>query len=150
MDWIEIPEILVPGQKDSYDSVLTTTCRATTKVTLMPCTKKQTASELAEVFHHEVVRHHGLPNSIVHDRDKIFMGYFLTTLCKNMGVKPLPTSAFHPQTNGQAERTNQTFKTVLRTIIYDRMRHGDWITTNWHRLLDCVEIAINNAPIALT
>ena len=131
MDWSEIPEILVPGQNESYDSVLTITCRATKKVTLIPCTKKQTAPELAEVFHHEVVRDDGLQNSIVHDRDKRFMGYFWTTLCKNMGVKPRPTSAFHPQTNGQAERTNQTFKTVLRTIIhFFRMRHGDWITTN--------------------
>ena len=79
MDWTELPPVK-DKRGNVYDFVLTVTDRATKYVILIPCNKKQTAEELAEVFFHEVVRHHGLPRSIISDRDTRFMGHFWQAL----------------------------------------------------------------------
>ena len=68
-----------------------------------------------------------------------------------MEIKTRMTSPFHPQANGAAERTNQTMKQVPRTIVLAMLQEvRDGSFSNWLRLLDFVEIAINNAPIANT
>ena len=60
-------------------------------------------------------------------------------------------SPFHAQANSAAERTNQTMKQALRTVVLAKQQQPNvGSTLNWVRLLDMVEIAINNAPIANT
>jgi len=61
------------------------------------------------------------------------------------------TFQFHPHANGAAERTNQTVKQVLVTIVHAKMREAsEAASPNWLQPRDCLEIAINNAPIADT
>ena len=68
---------------------------------------------LAEVILEVVVRHHGLPDSIVSDRDLLFISKFWSLLYYFLGVKQKLSTAFHPQTDGQTERQNSTMEAYL-------------------------------------
>ena len=149
MDWAYLPKVVMADQR-KFDQVLTVTDRASKQVILIPCNAEQTATQLAEVFLHEVVRHRGLPSSIISDRDNRFRSEFWESLCLVMGIKRRMSSPFHPQTNGQAERTNKTMKQVLRTMVLAKLSQNPQQTVNWVQLLDFVEIAVNNAPIGGT
>ena len=93
--------------------------------------------QVADQFLHDVVRHRGLPSSIVSDRDTKFSSAFWKFLCHLMEIKTHMTSPFHPQANGAAERTNQTMKQVLRTIALAKLQEvRDGSFPNWLRLLD--------------
>ena len=142
MDWLTLPAITVEGTL--FDEVLTVTDRATKMVHLLATNSQSTAIQTAQLFFEEVVRYHGLPRSIVSDRDPIFTSALWQALCDRFDIKMRLTSPFHPQANGQAERTNQTMKQALRTLQATRP------TEHWLSLLTLVEIAINNAPIATT
>ena len=142
MDWLTLPAITVEGTL--VDEVLTVTDRATKMVHLIATNSHATAIQTAQLFFEEVVRYHDSPRSIVSDRDPIFTSSLWQTLCHCFDMKMRLTSPFHPQANGQAERTNQTMKQALRTLQATRP------TDHWLQLLTMVEIAINNAPIATT
>ena len=92
----------------------------------------------------EVVRYHGLPRSIISDRGPVFVSEFWTELMKFLDIDARRSSPYHPQANGQAERTNQTLKQVLRTLLLSQDE------TRWPKLIVLAEIAINGAPIANT
>lgn len=73
---------------------------------MAPCFKKSDATHVENIFFQEVVRLHGLPRSIVSDRDTIFVGNFWRNLWKNMGINFIFSSAYHPQTDEQTKVTN--------------------------------------------
>ncbi len=63
------------------------------------------------------IRHHGLPDSIVSDRDKLFTGKFFPALRKLFGTKRrMSTGYYHPETDGQTERTDRVLREVLRHV----------------------------------
>ena len=64
------------------------------------------APGLAEVIIDVVIRHHGLPNSIVTDRGSLFTSKFWSLLCYFLGIKRRLSTAFHSETGGQTERQN--------------------------------------------
>ena len=72
---------------------------------------------MAVNFRWEVVRYHGLPRSIISDRGPVFVSQFWTVLMNSLDIDTRRSSPYHPQANGQAERTNQTLKQVLRTLL---------------------------------
>ena len=72
---------------------------------------------LAEVILNVVVRHHGLPDSIVTDRGSLFTLKFLSSLCYFLEIKRRLSTAFHLQTDGQTERQNSTMKAYLRAFV---------------------------------
>ena len=74
----------------------------------------------------------------------MFTSALWTTLCSALSIKQRASTPYHPQTNGQAERTNQTLKQVLRILQIQRPE------TPWVHLLSLAEMAINNAPISDT
>jgi len=96
-----------------------------------------TADQLAVLFL-QVIKLHGIPEDLVSDRDKLFTSSFWKHLMSKLGTKLKMSTAFHPQTDGQTERTNSTLEQVLRAYIgYDQQ--------NWEEWLPFVEFAINNA-----
>jgi hypothetical protein len=144
MDFVSFPPTRLTDGDREYDEILTITDRATKMVTLIMCQSTWSAAQVAERFFWEVVRYRGVPRSIVSDRDAIFMSNFWVTLMTFLDIRLRRSSPYHPQTNGQAERTNGTLKQVLRALLLER----PW--ENWLDLIGLAEIAINSAPIANT
>ena len=101
------------------------------------------APGLAEVIINVVVRHHGLPDSIISNREAIFSSKFWSSLCYFLSIKRRLSIAFHPQTDGQTERQNSTIEAYLRAFV--NFEQNDWV-----RLLPMAEFAYNNAKNAST
>ncbi|MCO5615111.1 hypothetical protein L7F22_069400 [Adiantum nelumboides] len=109
----------------------------------IPCKKAASAPDIASLFVQHIFRIHGLPRSIISDRDSKFTGHFWTSLFKSLGTNLLFSSAYHPQTDGQTERVNQILEEMLRHYIQNRL-------ASWEEYLPLVEFAYNNAPHSVT
>ncbi|POM80495.1 Pol protein [Phytophthora palmivora] len=88
-------------------------------------------------------RYHGLPETIVSDRDPRFTGAFWDTLFQLLGTRLTKSTADHPQTDGQTERVNRVLEDTLRSIRAEAPR-------SWLDQLPMVEFALNNAVLAST
>ena len=75
--------------------------------------KNEKATNTAKFFLNYVVRCHGLPHTVICDRDYKFLSHFWQTVMQLLGISARTTSSFHSQANGQAERTNQTLRQYL-------------------------------------
>ena len=106
---------------------------------IRPCSERITAEEFADLFEQAVVTPHGLPDSVVSDRDSKFTGKFWTSLMPMLQTKLQLSSAFHPQSDGQTERMNRTLGDMLRHYI------GNCKLSEWEKLLPAAEFAINNS-----
>ena len=78
---------------------------------------------LAELFVNEIISRHGQLVSITSDRDNRFVSMFWKTLLESMGTKLQFSTAYHPQTDGQSERTIQTLEDMLRACVLDFKVH---------------------------
>ena len=85
----------------------------------------------------EVVRLHGVPSSIVSDRDTRFRSHFWESLQDSLGTRLKFTTPYHPQTDGQSERTIQTLEDMLRACMLD-------FKGSWEDHLHLVEFSYNN------
>ncbi|KAE9011572.1 hypothetical protein PR001_g15879 [Phytophthora rubi] len=101
------------------------------------------AAGTATLFIDRVFRQHGLPESIVSDRDPRFTGKFWTSVFKVLGTQLDMSTADHPQTDGQTERANRVVEDVLRSICAETPKR-------WSIMLPLVEFAMNNAVHAST
>ena len=99
--------------------------------------KKTTARELSVGFVKEIWRLHGLPKSIVSDRDSLFISHFWEALMKLLNVSLDKSTAYHPQTDGQTERVNQVLEHYLRS-------YCNWDQSDWVELLPFAEFCYNN------
>jgi len=80
-----------------------------------------TTKEVADTYLREVWKLHGLPTEIISDTNAKFSGEFWESLCKSLGIRRKMSTAYHPQTDGQTERTNQTLEGYLRNFVnYDQ------------------------------
>jgi len=98
----------------------------------------KTAADLAKIFAREVWRFHGLPTDIVSDRDSRFTSEMWQEFLNLLEIRPRMSTAFHPQTDGQTERLNQTIESYLRVFV--GKEQDDWV-----RLLPMAEFAYNNS-----
>ena len=98
-------------KSDGYDYLLVVIDRLTAQVHLIPTDTRVTAKE--------VVRLHGIPDSIVSDRDPKFTLIFWHELLRIMDIKPLMSTAFHPQTDGSTEQVNCSIGQILWTVVHD-------------------------------
>ena len=90
----------------------------------IPCYKTHDAVHIADFFSREVVRLHGLPRSIVFDRDTKFVGYLWRTLWKKLRKNLKFSSANHPKTDGKIEVVNRSLKNLLRFWLETNQNDG--------------------------
>ena len=103
-----------------------------------PTHKSVSAPQLAEIFFNIIFRLHGMPTTIISDRDSKFTSSFWQELFRRCGTKLALSTAFHPQTDGQTERQNRTFVQMLRAFV--NSTH-----TDWDEHLAALEFAYNNS-----
>ena len=121
-----------------YDSIWVICDRMTRAAHFIPTCESMDAPQLARLFLDRVFRHHGFPQAIISDRGSVFISSFFTNLMKICGVKMKPSTAYHPQTDGLIERTNQTLETYLRTFC--SYQQDDWVD-----YLALAEFSFNNS-----
>lgn len=97
---------------------MTVTCKFSKKVTIIPGASTYTAKDWAKALLERLaIADWGLPSAIISDRDRKFLSELWTEIFKQLGVKLLYSTAYHPQTDGQSERTNQTVEIALQFYI---------------------------------
>ena len=139
MDFItDLPE------SQGYTSLLVIVDHDSTKgIVLVPCHKEIDAMGTARLLHDHVFRRFGLPKRIISDRGPQFAAKVFQELCSKLGMKSSLSTAYHPQTDGQAERTNQEIEAYLR--IYCASHPEDWV-----EYLPDLEFSHNQRPHAVT
>jgi hypothetical protein len=106
-----------------------------------------TAASVAKAFFNTVYRLHGLPSSIISDRDRIFMSHFWSELFQLADVKLCHSTAYDPQSDGQTERLNQCLETYLRCFVHAcPNKWCDWLTSAEFWYNTCSHSAIGRAP----
>ncbi|GJP65712.1 hypothetical protein CLOP_g22576, partial [Closterium sp. NIES-67] len=110
----------LPAGPSGNDAVLVVVDRLTKMAHFAPCRTTITAEETARLFISTVVRLHGIPAAIISDRDPKFTSKFWQDTWARYGTRLQFSSAYHPQTDGQTERTNQTMEQLIRTNCPDR------------------------------
>jgi hypothetical protein len=98
------------------DAILVVADHLTKYFRFYPVTTTMAASDLAELFHNEWELFYGVPTGIVSDRGFIFTSDFWSELCYVSCVKRRLSTAFHPESDGQTERMNQTLSHYLRCL----------------------------------
>ncbi|GLI65112.1 hypothetical protein VaNZ11_008562 [Volvox africanus] len=134
MDFI----VALPKTEGGYDSVFVMVDRLTKMVHLAPCTSSCTAEQTARLFFNNVVRLHSVPKNVISDHGGQFTSKFWEALCELVGMHVHLSTAYHPQSDGQTERTNRMLGNMLRNF-------AGRTPSVWDTFLTSAEFALNNA-----
>ncbi len=133
----------LPKTERQNDAVAVFVDRFSKTAHFVACQSSCSAQDLADLFFKNVVRLHGLPISIVSNRDPRFCSKFWSCLFSQLGTRLDMSTAYHQQTDGQSERTIQTLEQYLRVFV--NKDHS-----NWDKLLDQAEFMYNSSKSAST
>ena len=128
----------LPRTREGHDAIWVVVDRLTKSAHFLSVHTTYSMDQYAQLYIKEVVRLHGVPKSIVSDRDSRFTSTFWKSLHKAMDTTLAFSTAFHPQSDGQSERTIQTLEDMLRACVLD-------FQGSWNKYLPLVEFAYNNS-----
>ena len=123
--WIHISVDFITDlpESDGCKNIMVVVDCFTKMAHFIPAAKRE-SSVVARLCVDNVWKYHGLPLDVVSDRDGVFTGHFIADLYEFLGIKRSMSTAFHPQTDGQTERLNQTIEHYLRT--YCNYEQDNW------------------------
>ncbi|GKF80129.1 reverse transcriptase domain-containing protein [Tanacetum coccineum] len=107
----------LPKSSQGYDTIWAIVDRLTKSAIFTPMREIDSIKKLARMYLKKVVTRHGIPVSIICDHDPSFASNFWTSLQKALGTNLDMSTAYHPQTDGQCERTIQTLEDMLRACV---------------------------------
>ncbi|MBW0593972.1 hypothetical protein O181_133687 [Austropuccinia psidii MF-1] len=140
MDWVTA---LPPGGDGSYNACLVLVDRYRKTPMFLSCHKDDTAMDTAIMIWNKVISHTGLFQNIISDRDPKFTSALWTNLHNLFGTKSSFSTAYHPQTDGLAERMIQTLEDMIRRFCAYGLefKDSDGFTHDWCTLIPALELA---------
>ncbi|GJS57419.1 putative reverse transcriptase domain-containing protein [Tanacetum coccineum] len=128
----------LPKSSQGYDTIWVIVDRLTKSAIFVPMRETDPMEKLARMYLKEVVMRHGIPISIISDRDPMFASNFWRSHQKALGTNLDMSTTYHPQTDGQSKRTIQTLEDMLRACVID-------FGKGWVNHLPLVEFSYNNS-----
>jgi hypothetical protein len=138
--WEDVAMDFITGLPPShgYTVIMVVIDRLTKYSHFSPLKVDYNSKIVAETFMKTVVKLHGVPKSIISDRDKVFMSKFWKDLFQLQGTTLAMSSAYHPQTDGQSEALNKCVEMYLRCLTFQNLK-------SWFKALDWAEYWYNTA-----
>ena len=115
----------LPWAKLNKDSIIVVVDRFSKIEYFLPCHKANDATHVADLYFKEVVRLHGIPLSIVSNRDSKFLTHFWITLWRTLGTKLTFNRTCHPRIDGQTKVMNRTLGSLLRILVKKNLKAWD-------------------------
>ncbi|GJR68169.1 putative reverse transcriptase domain-containing protein [Tanacetum coccineum] len=128
----------LPRTSSGHDTIWVIMDRLTKSAHFLPMREDYKMERLARLYLNEIVARHGVPISIISDRDSRFTSRFWQSMQEALGTRLDMSTAYHPQTDGQSERTIQTLEDMLRACVLD-------FGGSWDVHLPLVEFSYNNS-----
>jgi len=143
--WKEISMDHIMGlpEAENYNALLVVVDRFSKMIELIPTRDNHTSKDLADQLMDNLWKRYGFPNSIVTDRGSTFISQYTQQLYKQLGIKAKPSTAFHPQTDGQTEKLNHFVETYLRIYCEGNEKQ-------WPKFLSSAQFAYNNTKQTAT
>ncbi|QRW25741.1 Retrotransposable element Tf2 protein [Rhizoctonia solani] len=126
--WEDIAYDMIVGLpvSEGFDAILTVIDQFSKMVHFIPTQSTASAIDIANLFITYVWKLHGLPRSTISDRGPTFNAKFICHLYKRLDIKPLYSTAYHPQTDGQTEQIQQEAKIFI--CMFGNHQQSDWKT----------------------
>ncbi|GKC24232.1 putative reverse transcriptase domain-containing protein [Tanacetum coccineum] len=128
----------LPRTSSGHDTIWVIVDRLTKSAHFLPMREDYKMDRLARLYLNEIVARHGVPISIIFDRDSHFTSRFWQTMQEALGTRLDMSTAYHPQNDGQSERTIHTLEDMLRVRVLD-------FGGSWDVHLPLVEFSYNNS-----
>ena len=128
----------LPRTPNGFDSIWVVVDRLTKSAHFIPINIRFSLEKLTSLYISEIVILHGVPYSIVSDRDSKLTSRFWKSLNRALGTKLRLSLAYHPQTDGQIEHTIQSLEELLRVCVLEQ-------TGSWESFLPLIEFTNNNS-----
>jgi hypothetical protein len=128
----------LPRTPRNFDAIWVIVDRLTKSAHFIAMRESSSAEKLADIYVREIVARHGVPVTVISDRDVRFTSRFWGKFHEDLGTRLQFSTAFHPQTDGQSERTIQTLEDMLRACVLD-------FGGSWDTFLPLAEFSYNNS-----
>ncbi|GJY35399.1 putative reverse transcriptase domain-containing protein [Tanacetum coccineum] len=128
----------LPKTSNGHDTIWVIVDRLTKSAHFIPTRETDSMETLTRLYIKEIVSRHGVPISIISDHDSHFTSRFWQSLQSALGTQLDMSTTYHPETDGQSERTIQTLEDMLRACVID-------FGKGWERHLPLVEFSYNNS-----
>jgi hypothetical protein len=127
----------LPRTNKQHDSIMVLVDKLTKAAHFIPVKLTHKATNIVDIYMREIARLHGIPKTIVSNRDPKFTSKFWKRLFNGFGTNLNFSTTYHPESDGQTKRVNQVIEYMLRMYVMDK-------PSKWEDYLHLVDFAYNN------